>query len=86
MSYNKDKTGNHPQIEDLKLVKPKHYTALADNTVFIALRIPNKHLEKTALIRSIVPTGSYKTSLDAPQKSLSLLCKYIEKFKNELDG
>ena len=75
-----------PQIKNLKLVIPKHYTFLADNTVFIALGIPGKYLEKTALIRSTLPPGSYKTSLDPPPKSLSLHCKQIVKVKNELDG
>ena len=41
-----------PQIKDLKLVIPKDYTFLADNTTFIALGIPEKCLKKTALIRS----------------------------------
>ena len=29
-----------PQIKDLELIIPKHYTFLADNTIFIALGIP----------------------------------------------
>ena len=47
--------------------------------------IPDKYLEKTALIRSTLPPGSYKTSLDPPLRSLSLHCKQINKVKNELD-
>ena len=35
-----------PKIKDLELVIPKHYTFLADNTIFIALGIPEKYLEK----------------------------------------
>ena len=59
---------------------------MADNTIFIALGIPEKYLEKTALIRSILPPGSYKTSLDLLPRSLSLHCKQINKIKNEIDG
>ena len=77
-----------PQIKDLRLVIPKDYTFMADNTVFIALRIQDKYLEKTALIRSTLPPGSSTTSLDTspPPISLSLHCKQINKVKNELDG
>ena len=77
-----------PQIKDLKLVIPEHYTFMASNTIFIALGIRDNDLEKTTLIRSTLPPGSYKTSLDTqpPPKSLSLHCKQINKHKNELDG
>ena len=77
-----------PQIKDLRLVIPEHYTFMASNIFFIALGIPDKHLEKTTLIKSTLPPGSYKTSLDTspPPKSLSLHCKQINKVKNELDG
>ena len=76
-----------PQIKDLKLVIPKHYTFMASNTFFIAFGIQDKYLEKTALIRSNLPPGSYKTSLDTspPLISFSLHCKQINKVKNELD-
>ena len=61
---------------------------MTDNTIFIALGIQDKSLEKTTLIRSTLPPGSYKTSLDTspPPISLSLHCKQINKIKNELDG
>ena len=77
-----------PQIKDLRLVIPKDYTFMASNTIFIALGIPNNYLEKTTLIRSTLPPGSYKTSLDTspPPISLSLHCKQFNKVKNELDG
>ena len=77
-----------PQIKDLMLVIPKDYFFMADNTIFIALGIQDKYLEKTTLIRSALPPGSYTTSLDTspPPKILSLHCKQINKFKNELDG
>ena len=77
-----------PQIKDLRLVIPKDYTFMASNTIFIALGIPNNYLEKTTLIRSTLPPGSYKTSLDTspPPISFSLHCKQINKVKNELDG
>ena len=44
--------------------------------------------EKTALIRSNLRPGSYKTSLDIslPLISFSLHCKQINKVQNELDG
>ena len=43
---------------------------MADNTIFYALGIQDNYLEKTMLIRSTLPPGSYKTSLDTspPQK------------------
>ena len=71
-----------PQIKDLKLVIPEHYTFIASNTIFIALGIRDNYLEKT------LPPGSYKISLDTspPPKSLSLHCKQINKVKNELYG
>ena len=77
-----------PQIKDLRLVIPKDYTFMADNTIFIALGIQDKYLEKIMLIRSTLPPGSSKTSLDTspPLISLSLNCKQINKVKNELDG
>ena len=77
-----------PQINEPKLVIPEDYTFMASNTIFIALGIPNNYLEKTTLIRATLPPGSYKTSLgtSSPPKSLSLHCKQITKFKNELDG
>ena len=77
-----------PQIKDLRLVIPKDYTFMADNTIFIALIIQDKYLEKTILIRSTLPPGSYKTSLDTSPSpiSLSLHCKQISKVRNKLDG
>ena len=76
-----------PQIKDLKLVIPEHYTFMASNIFFIALGIPDKHLEMTTLIKSTQHPGSYKTSLDtSPPKSLSLHYTQINKVKNELDG
>ena len=76
------------QIKDLRLVIPEHYTFMASNTIFIALGILDKYLEKTTLIWSTLPPGSYKTSLDTspPPKLLSLHYKQINKIKNELDG
>ena len=40
------------------------------------------------LIRSTLPAGSYKISLDSspPPRPLSLHCKQIKKTKSELDG
>ena len=48
-----------PQIKSLELVIQEHYIFMADNTTFIALGIPDNYLEKTTLIRSALPTGSY---------------------------
>ena len=60
---------------------------MADNTIFFELGIQDKYLENLMLIRSRLPPGSYKTSLDtSPAKILSLHCKQINKVKNELDG
>ena len=61
---------------------------MADNTIFYALAIQNKYLEKTMLIRSTLRPGSYKTYLDTspPPNILSLHCKQINRVKNELDG
>ena len=77
-----------PQIKDLKLVIPEDYTFIASNNIFITLGIPDNYLENTTLIRSTLPPGSYKTSLDRspPPISLSLHCKQINKVKNELDN
>ena len=77
-----------PQITDLKLVIPQYYIFMASNIFFIALSIQHKHLEKTALIKSTLPPGSYKTSLDtsSPPESLSIHCRQINKVKNKLDG
>ena len=77
-----------PQIRDLKLVIPEGYTFMASNNIFIALGIPGDYLEKTTLIRSTLPPGACKTSLDISPlpKSLLLHCKPISKVKNELDG
>ena len=77
-----------PQIKDLRLVIPEHYTFMASNVFFIALGIPDEHLEKTTLIKSTLPPGSHKISLDTspPPKILSLHCKQINKVNNELDG
>ena len=52
------------QMKELKLVIREHYTFMASNTNFIALGIPQNYLENTTLIRSTLPPGSYKTSLD----------------------
>ena len=77
-----------PQIKDLRLVIREHDAFMASNIFFTALGIPDKHLEKTTLIKLILPPGSYKTSLDTspPSKLLSLHCKQINKVKKELDG
>ena len=52
-----------PQVKDLKLVIPEHYTFMASYsffaTLFIAVGIPAMHLEKTTRIKS-----TYETSLD----------------------
>ena len=53
-----------PQLKDLNLVILKEYLFIADNAIFYALGIQDKYLEKTTLIRSTLPPGSYKTSLD----------------------
>ena len=70
-----------PQIKDLRLVIPEDYTFMASNTIFIVLGIQDNYLKKTMIIRSTLPPGSYKTSLDTspPPKSLSLHCKQINK-------
>ena len=77
-----------PQIKDLRLVIPKDYLFMADDTIFYALGLQDNYLEKTTFIRSTLASGSYKTPLDTspPPKILSLHCKQINKVKNELDG
>ena len=47
-----------PQIKDLKLVIQETYTFMTANTIFFALGILDKHLEKTTLIKSTVPASS----------------------------
>ena len=61
---------------------------MACNIYFIALGILDKHLEKTTLIRSTLPPGSYETSLDTspPPILFSLHCIRIDTVQNELDG
>ena len=61
---------------------------MTDNTIFIALGISDKHPEKNTWVRSTLPPGSYKTSLDTspPPQLLLLHCKQINKIINELDG
>ena len=73
-----------PQIKNLRL----DYIFMADNTTFIALGMQDKYLEKSTLIRSTLPPGSNKTSLDTspPSTSLSPHCKQTSKVKNGLDG
>ena len=75
-----------PQIKDLGLVIPQYHTFMASNIFFIG--ISDKYLEKTTLIKSTLPPGSYKTSLDTlpPPKILLRHCRQINKVKNELDG
>ena len=76
-----------PQIKDLRPVISVYYTFMASNIFFIAVGILDKHLEKTTLLKSTLPPGSYKTSLDtSPSQLLSLHCKEINKVENELDG
>ena len=61
---------------------------MVGNTIFHALGIQVNYLEMNKFIRSTLPSGSYKTSLDAssPPKIFSLHSKQINKVKNELDG
>ena len=84
-SYSKNKIGYHL---NLKLVIPEDYTCIASNSFFSGLGMSDKYLEKTALIRSRLFPGSYKTSIDTspPPKNLSLHSKQINKVKIELDG
>ena len=60
---------------------------MAWNTFFNARSILEKYLEKTARIKSSLPSGSYKTSLDTshPPILLSLCSKKINRFKNKVD-
>ena len=69
-----------PQIKDLRLFIPEHYTFIASNILFIALGILDKYLEKTTQIKSNLPPRSYKTSFDIPPppRLLSLHCKQIK--------
>ena len=60
---------------------------MASNYIFMVLGIQDKYLEKTMLIRSTLPPGSYKTSLSTSRPgSLSLHCKQSNQIKNKLDG
>ena len=64
------------QIKDLKLVIPEDYTFMASNNIFIALDILDDYLEKTTLIRSTLPPGSYKISLDTSPPPPEYHCHY----------
>ena len=61
---------------------------MADHAICYALGIQDKYLEKITFIRSTLPPGPYKISLDTspPTKILLLHCSQINKIKNELDG
>ena len=65
-----------PQIKDLRLVIPEDYTFIVSNNIFIALGIPDNYLEKTTLIRSTLPPGSYKISLDTSPPPPEYHCHY----------
>ena len=77
-SYSKNKIGYHL---NLKLVIPEDYTCIASNSFF---GMSGKYLKKTAIIRSRLFPGSYKTSLDTSPPPRSLHFKQINKVKNEL--
>ena len=47
-----------PNIKDLRLMIPEDYIFMAENTIFIALGIQSKHLEKATLIKSKLTLGS----------------------------
>ena len=59
-----NRTGKILKIKDLKLAIPEDCALMTSNNIFIGLGIPNNSLEKTTLIRSTLPPGSFKTSLD----------------------
>ena len=71
-----------PQIKDLKLVIPEDYTFLAFNTIFIALDIQGRCLEKTTLNRSTLLPSSFcrqcKTEISLPLN----FTKYCKRWKN----
>ena len=70
-----------PQIKDLRLVIPEDYTFIVSNNIFIALGIPDNYLEKTTLIRSTLPPGSYKTSLDTSPPPILLARMHVFNYK-----
>ena len=45
-----------PQIKDLNLVIPKDYLFMTDNSIFYALGMQDKYLEKTTLVKSTLPS------------------------------
>ena len=53
-----------PQIKDLRLFIPADYPFVVSNNILIGFGISNNYLEKTTLIRSTLPSGLCKTSLD----------------------
>ena len=77
-----------PQMKDSRLFIPEEYLFMTNNTIFYALGIQDNYLETTTLIRSTLPPGSYKASLDASPlpNILSLHYKQINKAINKLDG
>ena len=70
-----------PQIKDLRLVIPEDCTFIVSNNIFIALGIPDNYLEKTTLIRSTLPPGSYKTSLDTSPPPILLARMHASNYK-----
>ena len=77
-----------PQIKDLKLVIPEHYTFMASNSFFIALSILDNYLAKTTRDKSTLSPGTIKSCLGTLPfpKLLSLYCKQINMVKNDVDG
>ena len=77
-----------PQIKELKLIIPEHYTFMASNSFFIVLGILEYYLESTTRNKSTLTRRTYKTALDTStlSKLLSLHCKQINRVKNDLDG
>ena len=83
------------QIKDLKLIIPEDYIFMPSNNIFITLGIQDNYLEKTMLIWSRLPPGSYITSSNIIvtalktdqqcQKQLGwkslLVCMHVSKFK-----
>lgn len=49
-----------PQMKDLELLIPEHYTLLSSNTAFLALDILGNYLEKAARNKSTLPPGYRK--------------------------
>ena len=50
-----------PQVKDLKLVIPRHYTFMVSDDFFVVFSVPCNHLTKIKGTKSTLHPGPYKS-------------------------